>query len=361
MLRKTSILKCLLLIVLISDHSYPVYAKSKIKVTIEPLSVFQFRNEETSDPDDKSASLKKINSEIRVLSLTGNASGLRSISDSLTISLNNRMEKDSSFIAELYYNIGVCKLLVLEYKEALKWLKLSVGLKEHLNIVDDHYGKGLYNIGVAYNYLCDYNMVCYYMLEYIRIGKELYGEKSPELIDGYSTLLATELELYDYEKFAEFAILALGTLNNYDKNIDPHILTKLYNNIGIGYFRMGDLAKARIYFEEAESMQNKNRISQDENYINIINSLAVVYGSLGLAEKEAEYFDKGIELAVTNNSYIAFNMINTYVIGLGNSGKINKGEALLAGVVEKARKEIWNQFPLLYRSAQKLCRFFIDL
>jgi CHAT domain-containing protein len=32
-------------------------------------------------------------------------------------------------------------------------------------------------------------------------------------------------------------------------------------------------------------------------------------------------------------------MINTYVIGLGNSGKIKKGEALLAGVVEKAGKK----------------------
>jgi CHAT domain-containing protein len=35
---------------------------------------------------------------------------------------------------------------------------------------------------------------------------------------------------------------------------------------------------------------------------------------------------------------MAFNMINTYVIELGNSGKIQKGETLLAGVVEKARK-----------------------
>ncbi len=39
------------------------------------------------------------------------------------------------------------------------------------------------------------------------------------------------------------------------------------------------------------------------NYITLINSLAVTYGFLGLSDKEEEYFNKGIKLAVADNSY----------------------------------------------------------
>lgn len=339
MIWKYSILRYIFLIVLISGLSCFVSGKPYKKTASENFPVPSGINKESSLSDDKSASLIKLNSEIIFLNQTGNTPGLRFLSDSLIKSLTVGNRADSAYSAELTYYIGVCKLMIGEYSETLKWLKLSVGMKEQLGIVDDHYGKGLYNIGVAYNWLGDYKMVSYYMLEYIRMGSEFYGEKSPELVEAYSTLLVAELELSDYKLFAEFAIKALGIINDDIKHFSGLPLTSLYHNIGIGYFRMGDLAKARIYFEEAEAEHDRNHIAQDESYINIINSLAVVYGSLGLSEKEAEYFDKVIDLAVSNNSNMAFNLINTYVIELGNSGKIQKGEALLAGVVERAGKE----------------------
>jgi CHAT domain-containing protein len=342
MKRNISILNYIFPLILISVVFPPLQGKTKITVASDIVLSFPVNNGDQIYPGDKSASIKEINSKIKSLSQTGNTAGLGSISDSLIMLLEPGMEKDSTYLSDLYYNIGVCRLLIRDYEEALKWINLSVGFKEDLHVIDDQYGKGLYNMGVAYNYLCDYKLASYYLLKYIRVGEKLYGEKSPELVEAYSALLASELELYDYNRFAEYAMLAQGILNDDNKKINPYSLTNLYLNIGIGYFRMGDLAKARIYFEEAETQHDHYHISPDENYINIINSLAIVYGSLGLTKKEDEYFTKGIELAISNNSTMAFNMINTYAIGLGNSGKSQKGKALLAGVLRKAGSEYGN-------------------
>ena len=48
-----------------------------------------------------------------------------------------------------------------------------------------------------------------------------------------------------------------------------------------------------------------------------MNSLGIVYGKLGLAEKSEAYYEKGIELALPDNSASAYNFINTYSIILG--------------------------------------------
>src|SRR5664280_736006 len=98
-----------------------------------------------------------------------------------------------------------------------------------------------------------------------------------------------------------------------------------------------DSIKGRIYLEEAESIFKKYRLAPDTEYINLINSLAITYGNLGLTEKENDYFDKGVELAKYDKSLFSFNLINTYAIGLGKAGSTQKGEALLRQVMEKAK------------------------
>jgi CHAT domain-containing protein len=99
---------------------------------------------------------------------------------------------------------------------------------------------------------------------------------------------------------------------------------------------MGDYAKARIYLEMAESLIRENNIPPDGNYINLLNSFAITYGSLGITDKEAEYFNKGLRLASGNPSEMAFNLYNNYAAQLGREGEIRKGENVLSEVVSKA-------------------------
>jgi hypothetical protein len=231
----------------------------------------------------------------------------------------------------------VCESLIGKQDEALKWLKLSVEMKEKLGVSDNSYVKGIYNIGVIFMTKGDIDQVYNYINKYIVLGTSLYGETSSEVAEAYSTLVGASLEGKNFEKFLVYTFKALGILSKNKVALNGPQLSYLYHSIGAGYATLGDYSKARIYLEEAEALLNNTSLTSDESYINLINTLAITYGYLGLSEKEDEYFNKGIELAVLNNSYLAFNMINSYVIGLGNSGKIQKGEELLSGLVEKAR------------------------
>ncbi len=284
----------------------------------------------------QTVSLKRIGSSIGTLYSAGDNAGLLSLSDTLIKSLAV-IVSDSSELAEIYYYIGVCKLLAERHKEAIPWLHLSVDFKKKLGIIDDHYAKGIYNLGVAYNYLGEFIRVFDYMLQYIDAGTKLYGSYSPEIATAYSTIIGASLENKDYENFRKYTFLTLEILN-FNKNVlTDEELSSLYLNIGAGYARQYDYAKARIYFEEVESILNKGNVSHDQNYINLINNLAITYGKLGLAEKEAEYFERGIEMAEISNSYLAYNMINSYAIELGNAGKISRGEELLSALLVKAK------------------------
>lgn len=280
-------------------------------------------------------SIDKINSEVRRLSSANNISGLLSLADSLTISIAET-RPDSSTMAELYYYIGVCNLLANKYNDAILNLEHSVRLKENLNLEDDHYLKSIYNIGVSYNFLGDYIQVSGYMLEYIRLGSKFYGPDNPEVAEAYSTLIGAAIECRDFDNFAEYTSQILGIIRNNKDAITGDNLSRLYTNIGVGFVMMADFSKARIYLEQAESLYENNPATSNINYINLINSLAVTYGSLGLSDKEDEYFNKGSKLAAKENSILAFNMVNSFAIALGDSGNVQKGEELLAGLVKRA-------------------------
>ncbi len=289
-----------------------------------------------SNLQNQPTSLERINTSVVSLYSAGNIAGLMSLSDSLKISLTIN-PPDSATLAEIYYYIGVCNLVADKYNDALHWLNLCVNVKDELGIIDNHYVNSIYDLGVAYNYLGDFSRVCNYMLQYITIGTKLYGYYSSEIAAAYSTLISASLESNEYENFKNYTFTTLEILSANKDALQGSELSRFYNNLGVGYARLADHAKARIYFEEAESIYNKYNLAKDNAYINLINSLALTYRNLGLSDKETEYFDRGLELAVSSNSYLAFNLINSYAIELGNSGMTGKGEELLLDLLKRSR------------------------
>ena len=70
-----------------------------------------------------------------------------------------------------------------------------------------------------------------------------------------------------------------------------------------------------------------------------MNSLAITCDALGFVEKSVEYYEKGITLAESNNSALAYNMVFSYAILLAKTGKQHKGESLLISALGRAKAE----------------------
>jgi CHAT domain-containing protein len=286
--------------------------------------------------DTQEKSLSIIYAELIKLRSLNNFPGIQSLADSLvrSITINN---SDSAYTADIYYYIGVCEFITEKYSQTAYWLEYSLNIKEKLKIRDAIVSKTLHNLALTYNNLGDYDKVVRYALGFIECQGELYGKYSGDIIEEYVFLAGVAFESKNYDDFISYSLKTFDILSNNPQGLDGIKLCNLYTTIGSGYATMGDYIKGRIYLEEAESIFKKHRLTPYPEYINLINSLAITYGNLGLTEKENEYFIKGVELAVIDKSLFSFNLINTYAIGLGKAGRLQKGEALLRQVMEKAK------------------------
>lgn len=286
--------------------------------------------------DEGKIIVDKITSEIFSKSSMRDTAGLLSLAGRYYSQAEGSLP-DSSLMSDLYYFSGVCYLLGNDNKKALSNLIKANGIKTSLGIKDDRYLKSIYNIGVAYNFTGDFNNSSFFLEKFIKEGKDFFGKNSPDVASAYMALIGALIENKDYDKVRFYTLDILEILKNNSSLLTYQELSDLYQNIGVGYLQISDYAKGRIYLEMALEYHEKSRSAINQNYINLINNLATTYGYLGLNEKEAEFFEKGISLAVSNNSDLAFNLINSYAIDLGDNGKADKGERLLSDVVRKAK------------------------
>ncbi len=280
--------------------------------------------------------IKKLNSEISSLSLKKDFQGLLSLADSLVNSAQVN-KTDSSEVADIYYYAGVCELFGERYQKAVRLLGLSIDIKKKLQITDEILVKGLFNLGIAYSAIGDIDHVIATVQDYIVCASVLSGWNSAEVASGYSFLIGESFAEKDYDAFIKYSLKILEILEKNKNAVTYTDLGDLYQNIGAGYSTIGDFSKGRIYLEKAESIYRESGALLNRNYINLINSLAVTYGNLGLNDKEKEYFEKGIELATSNYSLEAFNIINSYALKQGNAGRQEKGEAMLREIVKKVK------------------------
>ncbi|HUU99725.1 MAG TPA: CHAT domain-containing tetratricopeptide repeat protein [Bacteroidales bacterium] len=288
-------------------------------------------------PDDPSSVVNRLNRSFQTFMINGDTAGARACMNNIIKNIGiNKI--DSAILSDSYYYTGVYYLVTGKYSTGIKWLKLSATIRENLKKSDEIYSKCLNNLGVAYNFLGNFNEMERYFVMSLEIEKRLYGEMSPLLLAGLSNLVTASLELKEYEKSITYGNTALNLIGNREDEFLMSDVADLYLNIGVCHTRLADYSKARLYLEKSEALYLLGSIDKDESYVNLLNNLAIVYGALGLNDKSGEYYEMGIQMSELYNSARTFNLINSYAILLGNSGRTDKGKALLANSVEKAKK-----------------------
>jgi tetratricopeptide (TPR) repeat protein len=130
--------------------------------------------------DIQGRSLKDIRLEIAGLRYQNNIQGILSLADSLVNSVNSN-DPVSSYSADIYYYAGVCELVAAKNNSAARWLKQSVLIKQNLAIRDTNYAKALYNLGIVYTSMGDFDNTILYTKEYIDCAAILFGENSPDV------------------------------------------------------------------------------------------------------------------------------------------------------------------------------------
>jgi CHAT domain-containing protein len=309
--------------------------------------------------------IKHLNRLLQTLLAKGNTGSCQTVIDSIIVKTRDDTTIDIKTLSESYYFIGVYYSIVKQYLESIEFLNLSVSVKGSDIDKDYRYAKTLYNLGIAFNGIGDFNRYEYYCLRALELEKVIFGESSPDLISTYSSLIIANIELQEYEKAISYANIALTIANNNPDRVSPLTLADLYNNMGSCWSRLADFSKAKIYLDKSESIYLSKKLDLNDNYINLMNSIAITYGSLGFVEKSVEYYEKGIALAESNSSALAYNMVFSYAILLAKTGKQHKGEALLITALGRAKAEFGEDsrsyIEILNNYADYLREYKIDL
>jgi CHAT domain-containing protein/tetratricopeptide (TPR) repeat protein len=322
----------------------------------------------TIDPDQDTRAIvsketEQLNESLKSFLTNGDLVQAKIAVEKLLLNLSAESPGDST-LSESYYFIGVYQLMAKGYNEAIRYLNLCISIKEKNNEYDKRYARAVYNLGVAYSNLGDLNRLESYSLKSLEIGKKIYGELNPDLISSYLTLSIAYSDMNDYEKALSTLNTALAIADKNQGSVAPSMLSDLYYSIGYCYNRLADFSKAKIYFDKAESIFIGFELGQNDSYINLLNGIAINYNALGLNEQSGRYYEQGVNLAVSRNSSLAFNLINSYCILLAREGKIQKGEKLLNEALARAKTTIdinpRNYYEVLGNYAEYLREYKLD-
>jgi CHAT domain-containing protein len=327
------------------------------------ICIFFTRTESTYGSGNSVQDLEKLNSGFQA-SISAKDTAKSRVYLNLILKTLREENNDNITTSNSQYYIGVYYLFSGNNSEAINWLKLSESMCEQLKNNEEIHSKCLFNLGIAYSKLGDFGRMEEYTLKSLEIEKELNGSSSPLLLSGYSALVNAYYGLNEYNKAIIYGNKALSLSGVLIENYKSEMAI-LYSNIGVCHARLSDYSKAVLYLEKAESLYDEFSLPEDESYINLLNSLASNYFFLGLQDKSDEYFKKGIEKIGSSNSVLSLNFLNSFAIVLGNAGKISKGEDLIVGSLEKAKRfygsESRDYIEVLKNYAEYLRTYNIDL
>lgn len=276
----------------------------------------------------KNSDLQSLTKSIRNFLLDGDTAAARLLVPQL-INLLGANNLDNDQYCEVNYYAGVYYLLTEDNYKAVEYLGNAIGRMESTEKFDSLYDKSIFNLCLAISGLGDYYRLEEVAQKSIEIGKKIKNASNSVLIENYVNLAIAKIELQKYNEGIALSNKAIEFIGKNPVGDALNSLTYLYHNLGICYMRMSDFSNAKLYLEKAETISNENRLTNNTEYINLLNSLASLYFNLKLPQKAEEYFDRALKLAETQNTLVSYNVINSNAVILGNVGNIKRGEELL--------------------------------
>lgn len=289
--------------------------------------------------ENQSNSLKTINESLKSCLLIRDLDKAAGFVNKLTDLIKNGNE-DNPSLADSYYFIAIYYYEICSYKKALSYYSSCIALKEKRGEVDRIYMMSFYNQSLAYSQLGYFKKFELSALKSLEIGKKIYKESGRDMTAAYLSVGSAYLTINEYEKALVNLDSALQIAIKLPDSENSDILTRIYGNLGVCYSQLGDVSKARVYYEKTVMIYDKFMPVNTSDYVNTLSNLAVTLKSLGLRDECAKYYEKGISLTLADNLNTDYNLINNYAIFLSDSKKKEQGEKLLRTALEKAKTRV---------------------
>ncbi|HPM03723.1 MAG TPA: tetratricopeptide repeat protein, partial [Candidatus Cloacimonadota bacterium] len=175
--------------------------------------------------------LRALNDDLYKAILKGDLTTAARTIDSIEV-LMSGSDDVSIASSDSYYYMGIYNMISGMNRSAIEPFRISSAMRIQLGEEDEIFTKALYNMGVAYLNLGDFRRTEELILRSLETEKQLYGDSSPSLARSLSTLVATYLNMKDFEKAISYGIITLKIIDRNNPDLMPD-LAILYTNIGV--------------------------------------------------------------------------------------------------------------------------------
>ena len=183
-----------------------------------------------------------------------------------------------------------------KYKEALDIALQDLELsKRFFDEQSSEVAECYSEIGLAYDYLADYNKALEFHFKALAIRGKVLGVEHPDTANSYNNIGNVYNSLGDHNKALEFHFKALA-IREKVLGVEHTDTAYSYNNIGNVYNSLGDYNKALEYYNKALAIFEKILGVENSNTAISYCNIGSLYNSLGDYDKALEFHNKGLAI-----------------------------------------------------------------
>lgn len=260
-----------------------------------------------------------------------------SLSDSLLNLIKDNPSTSDRHLINPYYIIGAYYSVIGRQTTSLGYFhQVMELLKKYPD--QELEGRTLHFMGYASYLTGDLLRSLQYFSGALSVKKSVHGQESLELIPEYISLASANINIRDYEKAIENSRSGLEIAASHHDSIPPNDLAMLYQNIGIALLSTADYKQANMNLMKADELYNEFSLPGHNSYINLLDNIATSFFYLGQFDKCIEYYQKGIDYAMKDNSIVSLSLFFNYSIVLGERRMADKGVKILSTAVERSKR-----------------------
>jgi CHAT domain-containing protein len=281
------------------------------------------------------------------------------LADSLSGLIRNNPSAGERYLINPYYIIGAYYSVVGKQMISMNYFRLVMELLKKYPDMEME-GRTLHFMGYATFITGDLVKSGQYFARSLAVKKLVFGPESLELIQEYISLASANINMRDYEKAIENSRSGLKIAGIHNDSIPPNDLSRLYQTIGIALLSTADYKQANMNLMKAEEIYNEYSLPRHNNYINLLDNIATSFFFLAQFDKCIEYYEKGINFALNDNSIVSLSLFFNYSIVLGERKMAEKGVKILSTALERSKKIFSDNSLEYYLSLRNYAEYLRD-